>query len=555
MDAVSRAWEQSLELFRSMTPAARLTTGLLLGVVVVSLTFLSRTQGERADAYLFGARTLSLREINNMQMAFGQAQLNGWELDGYKIKVPLGQRDLYLAALHDANAYPEDPGAASEGLFGSITALETRDVRQLKAKRAKERELEAVLKRTNGIEEAFVSIERSDNGRLRNGTQSHVLISVRKFGEAFFNAEEVKNMRRMGARTAATDVTNVDVFDLNNSLTHGGGGPTENAFGEDAYVATQRAREATFRQKIEDQLKNIPGVLVDVFVALDDNLTMETTSQKFEQPTAIRNSDFSKETTSSTPQFGGRPGAGPNGVGNQGASITAAENAESTALETRNETENVAGATAMRTVRAPLTTQYVQAAISVPWSYYRKVWAVRHPDEDPTDDDLQRVEGDEVIRIGELVRNLLPEEEVAGADRTPRVKVNTYYDLPGESPPGESFASTAGDWFAANWQTLGTFLVAFVGLMMLRGMIRSGESAAVASARQHEPIPTEQLSVYAGEDPEDPMEAADEIDVANSLKARFQHSGRSLRDELTELVREDPDAAANVLQNWIGDAA
>ena len=42
-------------------------------------------------------------------------------------------------------------------------------------------------------------------------------------------------------------------------------------------------------------------------------------------------------------------------------------------------------------------------------------------------------------------------------------------------------------------------------------------------------------------------------DELNSL--RFSSSGRSLRDELTELVREDPDAAASVLQNWISEAA
>jgi len=33
---------------------------------------------------------------------------------------------------------------------------------------------------------------------------------------------------------------------------------------------------------------------------------------------------------------------------------------------------------------------------------------------------------------------------------------------------------------------------------------------------------------------------------------RFGGSGRSLRDDLSELVQEDPDAAANILRTWIG---
>jgi flagellar M-ring protein FliF len=39
------------------------------------------------------------------------------------------------------------------------------------------------------------------------------------------------------------------------------------------------------------------------------------------------------------------------------------------------------------------------------------------------------------------------------------------------------------------------------------------------------------------------------------LHRRGASSGSSLREELTAIVREDPDAAANVLRTWIGDAA
>ena len=31
-------------------------------------------------------------------------------------------------------------------------------------------------------------------------------------------------------------------------------------------------------------------------------------------------------------------------------------------------------------------------------------------------------------------------------------------------------------------------------------------------------------------------------------------SGPSLRDELSDLVKEDPDSAANILRTWIGQA-
>jgi flagellar biosynthesis/type III secretory pathway M-ring protein FliF/YscJ len=42
-------------------------------------------------------------------------------------------------------------------------------------------------------------------------------------------------------------------------------------------------------------------------------------------------------------------------------------------------------------------------------------------------------------------------------------------------------------------------------------------------------------------------------EAAARLKRRAK-SGPSLRDELVEIVREDPDAAGNILRNWIGSA-
>jgi flagellar M-ring protein FliF len=42
--------------------------------------------------------------------------------------------------------------------------------------------------------------------------------------------------------------------------------------------------------------------------------------------------------------------------------------------------------------------------------------------------------------------------------------------------------------------------------------------------------------------------------AAPRLRRRRSKGGPSLRDELVEIVREDPDAAANILRNWIGTA-
>jgi flagellar M-ring protein FliF len=55
-----------------------------------------------------------------------------------------------------------------------------------------------------------------------------------------------------------------------------------------------------------------------------------------------------------------------------------------------------------------------------------------------------------------------------------------------------------------------------------------------------------------GAEPKSEEETVVEATAARRLRRMSGGSGPSLRDELSELVKEDPDSAANVLRSWIG---
>ena len=179
MDFLNKTYVQFLELFRSATPAARVTTGLLLVAVVVSLGYLFRFQGDAPDAFLFGAQVLSQREINNMELAFGKAGLNGFHTEQYRIRVPRAQRANYLAALVENNAFPEHPGYATKEMLRSHSALEPRDIREQKYRRADEQDLGSTIRAVKGIEEAFVEITEMESGGIRRRKEKQALVSVR----------------------------------------------------------------------------------------------------------------------------------------------------------------------------------------------------------------------------------------------------------------------------------------------------------------------------------------------------------------------------------------
>ena len=80
---------------------------------------------------------------------------------------------------------------------------------------------------------------------------------------------------------------------------------------------------------------------------------------------------------------------------------------------------------------------------------------------------------------------------------------------------------------------------------MLRSMVRGGRPPR----RRPSPLP---LRIAAAEAATEETRANGRSKVGPTACGGFSGSGPSLRDELSELVKEDPDAAANILRAWIG---
>src|SRR5947199_7433867 len=99
MDFLNKALAQLSELFRSMTPGARITAGLLLAVVVVSMGYLFRAGANGPDAYLFGGEPQPTSVLDKIEAAIAKANLSDYQREGNRIRVPSGQQAKYVAAV------------------------------------------------------------------------------------------------------------------------------------------------------------------------------------------------------------------------------------------------------------------------------------------------------------------------------------------------------------------------------------------------------------------------------------------------------------------------
>ena len=136
--------------------------------------------------------------------------------------------------------------------------------------------------------------------------------------------------------------------------------------------------------------------------------------------------------------------------------------------------------------------------------------------------------------------NLLPPvAEVA--DPLELVNVSAYPDLPVAQQPLSGMSENAIFWLGQHWGTMGMIGLALFSLVTVRSMIRSAPVAAETADGPR---------ILSAEGDKDEDEA---VAIAASQLSRFSGSGPSLRDELSDLVQEDPDTAANILKTWIGN--
>ncbi len=170
MDFVNKSLAQISELFRSMTPGARLTAGLLLAVVVVSMGYLFRQGTSGPDAYLFGGEPLSDGQLTRAEAAIAQAGLSGYQREGNRIRVPSGQQAAYLAAVADRDALPPNFNTILENALGKGGPWESREQTRERLKIARQQTLSEIVRAMYWVENAVVLYDEHESQGLRRVT-------------------------------------------------------------------------------------------------------------------------------------------------------------------------------------------------------------------------------------------------------------------------------------------------------------------------------------------------------------------------------------------------
>ncbi|MEN1679823.1 MAG: hypothetical protein AAGJ46_09525 [Planctomycetota bacterium] len=552
MNFLNQFAKQITELVESMTPAARVTAGLLLAVVVVSIGFLFKQSTTGANEYLFGAEPLSSAEIDAMTAAISKAGLNDFDVEGSRIKVPRGKRHEYIAAVAAEEALPKHASDYMREAIENSNPFDSREQKLQRIKQAKQQQFSHIVEWYPWVQQASVIYDvRTTRGPRPTEMASATVSVLPKPGESLTNRRS-----RSIAKLVAGGFTSMSPEDV--TISNMGGddyaafGVDDNAEEYETLFHRERARvENELRRDIHSHLSFIPGVRVQVNAILDE--TVQTTSyERKPDPQSVEESvdESESETTQHVADNVGRPGVTANGPRGPRAEDEPQRETDQSTKERKTVVKSRVGETETSTVTAGMIAKEIQASIEVPRDYVVAVWretqALLTGDvpERMEEADMQRAVQDIETRVKNAVKPLLP--KLQREDDYQQVNV-VVIDTPKPAPlPEPSIVNEAFGWTTSNAGALGMAALAVFSLLMLRSMVKpTGDDDGGAAVLQ---LDGEGLLTK-------PASSADEEEEDEEGRPKLKlKKADSLKDDLSEIVRDDPEAAAAILRSWIANA-
>jgi len=544
MDFINKTWEQLKDVFLSLTPGTRVTTILLLAVIIVSLGYLFTYSGNGGSAYLMNGAYFSPNDLPAMEAAFAAKGLNDYRIEGTRIRIPLGKQDKYMAALAEGNALPYNYLDILEKTINESSAFESRYKLEERTKIALQKELSRVISQMAGVQNAVVMFSRVNQGGLRRETVTTASVAIKPIGGQELSDQVVRSIRYYvaksigGIKPEEVVVTNMDTG-ANYYVTNDE--PLQAAEGT---YALKRSWETYFSEKVKGALGYVPGVLVSCNVELDPTKYHRQEQVKLDPKAVPLDVTETTKTRQSTTDAGGRVGYVAQGNTPRSLTSSGAGSPNETEEETQRTEKNTVGQTVIQQETAGLLPKRVTVSVAIPASYFRRIWEQSQPTQannpqGPTQQDLDKIRNEELTKIRNHVMALLPTVENV-QDPSQLVTVTDFIDMPLPTPETATFMEQMLEFLQRYWPTLGLMALVAFSLIILRSAVRAAPTASPGALATTAMMPGE-------------SEAQEEQPKQEKKKWRTSEAAKSLRDEVAELVAEDPETAANILKAWIGN--
>jgi flagellar M-ring protein FliF len=531
--------------FGGLETSQRVALGLCVIILSAAILMLTQWSLERQMVLLYAD------PMTPDQVASAGRQLQSmgetYEMRGDDIFVRPNDQARLIMALNARNSGPTKLNVTFEKLLKDKNTFASAATTRNNYNLALGNELALMIQAWSKVSDARVQIAPATRQRLGQRSTPTAAVQVRLVSGTQFNKSIVESLARMVAGAVpGLEPQHVNIIDQVTGRPYRVDDP-EDQFGGDLYEL-QRQQEQALKTKIEELLSYIPGVLAQVELKLDDKV-VSSVETKLDEPAVKRETkdETSKSRQSPTPE----PGV----QANTGAALQAGTAGQNDTTE-KTETDFMEnrGGTVTQTDQKPGTVLKAAASIGVPRSYFiGALKALQGGADEPQADEIATYIEEQIPLIQNQVQPILD----ANAEQESTVVVSVFADQAATfitpTPlvePAE--AGSVMDFVSANGKQIGLFSLAILAMGMMLTMARkSGTPVATQEDSAADVTAVGPLGDLYVDDgaigkagSPDAFLIAQETDE-NSIRTR------QISKQVSDLINDDPDGAAQLVRRWI----
>ena len=491
--------------------SVRLLTLASVIVAILAVLHVSQQQVSAPMQELLQGYNLKTRDLQRIQIAFGQAGLNEFKVKDGVVWVPQAQHSSYLAAVAEHDAIPAELKVADNATTSDAgNPFESRSQKEDRKHLRRKKQIQEMVTRLPFVEQAWCEMDQAPRQNAFSKARRSAVLSIHSNPDCQLRVAHVDTIKQMVSAAVGLDlpVENIVVIDLNNGFAHL----------DDFDQLTQKQRELHqieanqkrfYESRAQELLRDYPGVKVRVDVAVNE-VAVEV------EPTVIP--------TFAPIQQVAAPVAGANGV----VSIEIETPEQPSTMLVANEVETTVELEKQLHVSVDVPTEAVFAALGEP------VISKKHTASKASQasiDQQTRAKFEQFKRtIADRLSPLFPSEAGTRSRLTEHGNSLDFRLIPAVARvnTASNWQTRAQTWLGTNWPSIG---VLGIGAVLLTLVFRRSEHFQPAVDGE---VDVSDLSVH------------NENGIQSDPDSEVQ---------LTKLIQEDPDSAAKIIETWIRDAA
>ncbi|MEL7087504.1 MAG: hypothetical protein AAGL98_03540 [Planctomycetota bacterium] len=539
MDFAKKYWTT----IRAQMEGLPASTKLLIGSLVVIMLLI----GFIALLYAGKPETVPISRFADGRGEEVAARLDAAGIDAQirnaQVYVPASQHMEAIALLAREDMLSENASSAFADITGNPWETDAQGDRKYLL--AMQSYLNGVARKLKGVRSAEVVVSLPERvGFGRTSVRPSASVTVTMNGAQAVDKNLVASVAALvSGAVAELRPQDVVVIDANLGRQHTVSDPDDIIPTE--VIELVRHEENYQRKKIEEMLRNIPGVIVAVRVSTNPIRREIREERQFAEDGGPR-SESNTEMVSKDYNTAGEAGARPN----VGLSIDSGSDLTREMTETISDTEFFEKQliSTKQIEMAGHQVEQINVTINVPRSYFVSIFKAMNPEnEDPPDDaTLAPIREEQLLAIEEQVSPLV-ETQMAGT-----VKASMVYDVAYLQPELAGSAAGGGVLGTVTDSNMvamvSTGALGFVALALMMMMVRK--------ATRPEELPS--IEELAGVPPTLPTddELIGEADEVESSMAGLEVDEEELRtrrlaDQISDMIKAAPEDACGLLGKWV----